>query len=145
MGEVWCRKTTHTNAPREKIAQYPLGAEQTQRTEQNLLQKRITSTVKPTLSKHYYKDLISCLVSFHSVSLWACRLFAAETPCLPITLTLGPRHVKALPISCRKLLLHRTLTDSILFSLNPFDMTKEVKRSGRKEAEGKTKMKGTGR
>lgn len=78
------------------------------------------------------------LVSFyHCVSRWACRLFAAEAPCLPITSTLGPRHVKVVSISCRIHLLHRTLTDSILLSLKPFDRTKKMKRSGRREAEGK--------
>lgn len=99
----------------------------------------------PALSNQLYFNITTetqSLVSFyHSVAQRACRLFAAEAPCPPITSTLSPRHVKTVPISCRIHLLHRPLTDSILFSLNPYDMSKEVKRSGGKEAEGKTKMK----
>lgn len=50
---------------------------------------------------------------------------------------LGPRRVKVVSISCRIHLLHRSLTDSILLSLKPFDKTKKVKRRERREAEGK--------
>lgn len=72
------------------------------------------------------------LVSLHlSASHRTCRLFAVESPCLPITSTLGPHRVKVVSISCRIHLLCCTLTDNILLSLKPFDKTKEVKRRGK--------------
>lgn len=138
------QKSTHNNATKDKIAQY--GSAQYKRAQSKEQNRIFCRKGSPVLSNQLYFNITSetqSLVSFyHSVSQ---RLFATEAPCLPVTSTLGPRHVKTVPISCRIHLLHRMLTDSILFSLNPFVMTKKVKRSGRKEAEGKTKMKRIGR
>lgn len=83
-------------------------------------------------------------VSFHhSASRWACRLFSAEAPCIPITSLLGPRCVKVVSIPCRIHLLYRTLTDCILLSLKLFDKAKKVKRRG--EAEKAKAIKRIGR
>lgn len=52
-------------------------------------------------------------------------------PKLPITSALGPHHVKVVSISCRILLLHRSLTDSILLSLKPLWQDKESEEEGK--------------
>lgn len=105
-------------------------------------------TGSPALSNRLYFNITTETQSpvslYSSVSQRACWVYAAETPCLPITSMLGPRHVKAAPISRRIHPLHRMLTDSILFSLRPL-LTWQRKWRGGEGRRGKAGIKRIGR
>lgn len=106
------QKTTHNSATKDKIAQY--GSAQYKRAQHKEQNRIFCRKGSPVLSNQLYFNITAetqSLVSFyHSVSQRAWRLFATEAPCLPITSTLSPRHVKTVPISCRIHLLHCMLT-----------------------------------
>lgn len=99
--------------------------------DQQCCQSNFTSALLQRLTLFFY----------HSVSQWACRLFAAEAPCIHVTFVLGPRHVKVVSASCQIHLLQFTPANSIFLSLKPFKKRGENEEEGKRmiEAEGKKK------
>lgn len=78
-------------------------------------------------------------LSIHSASQWACWLFAAESPCLPITSTFGPRCVKVVSIPCQIHLLAACWQIGFYWAWNSLTRQR-IWRGGKDELRSKKKM-----